>query len=92
MIYLLDANVLIDANRDYLSIDRVREFWDWLLDVGEQGRVKIPIEIYEEIREGNIKDDGETGRIDLLARWAKETRVSDALLLNEDVDESLVRE
>ena len=30
VLYLLDANVLIDANRDYYPIHRVPEFWDWL--------------------------------------------------------------
>ena len=49
MLCLLDANVLIDANRDYYPIERVPEFWDWLVEMGELGRVKIPLEIYEEI-------------------------------------------
>ena len=49
VLYLLDANVLIDANRDYYPIERVPEFWDWLVEMGELGRVKIPLEIYEEI-------------------------------------------
>ena len=48
-LYLLDANVLIDANRDYYPIERVPEFWDWLAAMGRLGRVKIPQEIYEEI-------------------------------------------
>jgi hypothetical protein len=90
LIYLLDANALIDANRDYYPIDRVPEFWEWLVDAGTRGLVKIPIEIYEEIRDGHVKPDKETGRIDLLTRWAKESSVSDALLLKEDVNESLV--
>ena len=49
MLYLLDANVLIDANRDYYPIARVPEFWDWLLEMGRLGRIKIPLEIYEEV-------------------------------------------
>ena len=49
MLYLLDANVLIDANRDYYPIERVPEFWDWLIEKGELGHVKVPVEIYEEI-------------------------------------------
>ena len=49
MLYLLDANVLIDANRDYYPIGRVPEFWDWLAAMGDLGRVKIPQETYEEI-------------------------------------------
>ena len=53
MLYLLDANALIDANRDYYPIDRVPEFWDWLVAKGERGQVKIPLEIYEEVTDGN---------------------------------------
>lgn len=82
MLYLLDANVLIDANRDYYPISRVQEFWDWLVYMGEQGRVKIPIEVYEEIKEGNDKDD--------LAIWTKKNKTETALLFNEEVDVSLV--
>ncbi|MBU0679883.1 MAG: DUF4411 family protein [Proteobacteria bacterium] len=73
--YLLDANVLIDSNRDYYPLSRVPEFWEWLLYYGQQGQVKIPIEIYEEIKDGN--DD--------LAAWMKQEDVKNALLLNEDV-------
>lgn len=49
MLYLLDANVLIDANRDYYPIERVPEFWDWLVSQGLQGVVKIPIDMYADI-------------------------------------------
>ena len=80
MLYLLDANVLIDANRDYYSISRVPEFWDWLIDAGSNGLVKIPIEVYEEIKEGK----------DILAAWAKQEHVISALLFDEDCDISLV--
>ena len=41
MINLLDANVLIDANRDYYPIERVPEFWEWLAAMGEQGLVRF---------------------------------------------------
>lgn len=49
MLYLLDANVLIDANRDYYPIARVLEFWEWLLETGRLNRIKVPHEIYEEV-------------------------------------------
>jgi len=52
MMYLLDANVLIDAERDYYPMSRVPEFWDWLLHVAESGQVKIPIEVFEEVAHG----------------------------------------
>lgn len=80
MLYLLDANVLIDANRDYYGIDRVPEFWEWLKYQGSKGTVRMPIEVYEEIRVG--KDD--------LANWAKRKEVKESLLLAEEVDVELV--
>ncbi len=83
MIYLLDANVLIDANRDYYPIDSVQEFWDWLVFQGNQGNVKIPAEIYEELKNGSSEDQ--------LTVWAKNKVVEDALLLDEDPDPELVQ-
>lgn len=80
MLFLLDANVLIDANRDYYPIERVPEFWDWLVHHGEQDNVKIPLEIYEEIKDGNDK----------LAVWSKDTDVKSALLLDEEVNVDMV--
>lgn len=81
MLYLLDANVLIDANRDYYPIDRVPEFWEWLIHVGTNGQVKIPRETFEEIKAGK----------DALAEWAKRSDVEAALLLEEEVDPAAVR-
>ncbi len=50
--YLLDANVLIDADKLYYSIDRVPEYWAWLLHHASAGHVKVPIEIYNEVKVG----------------------------------------
>lgn len=72
MLYLLDANVLIDANRDYYPIERVPEFWQWLLHHAQSDRVKIPAEIHDEVKRGN--DD--------LAQWVKEREIKDALVLD----------
>lgn len=80
MLYMLDANVLIDANRDYYPIGRVPEFWEWIVHNGTKGHVKIPIEVYEEIKDGK----------DNLAKWAKDPEVNEALLLNEESDPSIV--
>ena len=84
MLYFLDANVLIDANRDYYPIERVPEFWDWLVEMGELGRVKIPLEIYEEI----VLPLPPPSRMDMLVDWLTNHR--DALLLEEQVQENLV--
>ncbi len=83
MLYLLDANVLIDASRDYYQFDRVPEFWEWLVEAGANGHVKIPLEVYEEIKDGKSNEDA-------LATWAKDKAVEDALLLQEESDPKLV--
>ena len=79
MLYLLDANFLIDAKRDYYPIHRIPEFWDWLAYLGEQGIVKVPREVYEKVTDA--KDDD-------LADWLRINR--DALLFDEDADPQLV--
>ena len=71
MLYLLDANVFITAERDYYSLDRVPEFWDWLIHMGRTGRIKTPQEIYDEVVDGK----GE------LVEWMKDNQA--ALLLDE---------
>ena len=86
MIYLLDANTLIDAKRDYFEFERVPEFWEWLEHQGAKGNIKIPIEIYEEFEEARKAD----GKRDELAEWAANPEVRDALLLDEEADPTLV--
>lgn len=49
MLYLLDANVLIDANRDYYPLDRVPEFWEWLEHQGRAGAAAVCREISAEL-------------------------------------------
>lgn len=80
MLYLIDANVLIDAHRDYYPLDRVPEFWDWLLYHAETGAIKLPIEIYEEIV------DGEGPLVD----WLETIEVRTAIVLQADVDPAIV--
>ncbi|MEX0943615.1 MAG: DUF4411 family protein [Pseudomonadales bacterium] len=86
MLYLLDANTLIDAKRDYYPIDRIPEFWDWLIFKGEEGHIKIPVEVYEEFSDTKDKD----GNKDLLAEWAEQAEVKDALLFSEEAGQDLV--
>ncbi len=78
MLYLLDANVLIEANRQYYPLPRVPEFWEWLVHVGEQAQVKVPLEFYEEVIVGT----------DALASWLKNHKRQ--MLLNEEVRVELV--
>lgn len=86
MLYLLDANTLIDAKRDYFQIERVPEFWDWLQNQGEIGNIKVPLEIYEEFEEARKAD----GSRDELSEWAANPEIREALLLAEDADPGMV--
>ena len=80
--YLLDANVLIAANRDYYPIGRVPEFWEWLVGMGERGNVKVPEEIYEEIIYPRPTQP------DALVEWMTAKR--DTMVLGETVLQDLV--
>lgn len=77
MVYLLDANVLITASNSYYALDQVPEYWEWLVYNGNEGNIKIPQEIFEEITVGR-KDD-------LLVDWIKDALVETSLLLKEEV-------
>jgi len=88
VLFLLDANSLIDAKRDYYGIKQVPEFWDWLIHKGKQGYVKIPVEVWEEFADKADSD----GKKDELASWSERTDVRDALLLDEEAEPDLVDE
>jgi hypothetical protein len=81
LLHLLDANVLITANRLYYPLERVPEFWDWLVHMGQTGQIKMPLELVEEIRD----------RSDDLADWMSDHDHLDALLLAKDADLALVQ-
>lgn len=85
MLYLLDANVLITAHNLYYPVNGVPEFWAWLRHMGAQGTIKIPIEIFEEIKDGGHDDEK-----DLLFAWIKEDETKAALLFDEEADVDLV--
>jgi hypothetical protein len=85
MLYLLDANVLITAHNSYYPVDSVPEFWAWLVHKGSTGDLKVPLEMYEEVKEGG-KDDEK----DPLLAWIKTQDVKTAILLDEAADPALV--
>lgn len=86
MLYLLDANVLITASNLYYPLNAVPEFWDWILHVAESGKVKIPVECFDEVKAGNRRDER-----DLLFSWIQDPANKQALLLDEEVDATLVQ-
>ncbi|HST46292.1 DUF4411 family protein [Jatrophihabitans sp.] len=59
--YLLDANVLIDAKNRYFAFDIVPAFWDWLAAQHSAGKVFIVQAVHDEIVSGG----------DELANWVK---------------------
>jgi hypothetical protein len=72
-LYLLDANILIRAHEDYYPLDRIPQFWAWLLDQGTANIVKLPRPIFNEVK----PPPG------ILADWIKQPAVKEALVLNE---------
>lgn len=81
MLYLLDASTLIRANADYYPLERIPHFWQWLIECGRAGRVKIPNEIADEVTAGR----------DEVADWLKGQDAKAALRLAERVDVSSLR-
>lgn len=82
MLYLLDANVLITSANGLFQLDRVPQFWAWVEAMGRSGQIAVPLEIWEEVKDG--KDE--------LAAWARSDEVKDALLLREEADPRVVGE
>jgi hypothetical protein len=82
LLYLLDADVLIRADRLYYPPNRFPIFWSWLIHMGTNGSVKVPREQYEEVANGK----------GALVDWLKTVKVKGALLLGEEADPVLVAE
>lgn len=76
MLYLLDANTLINAHRTWYALKRVPEFWRWILHHAEAGTVKMSSEIFAEVEGGT----------DELAAWMKVADHKRALRLPEEAD------
>lgn len=84
ILYILDANVLIDAHNKYYAVNMVPEFWDWLIDCAAKGVLGMPLETFEEVRGGS------DAKHDLLNEWLLRADVVDVLVLKEDVDPATV--
>ena len=71
MTFYLDASAVINAKNYHYQLDRVPEFWDWIVFHAEAGNIKFPREIYDEI----LRQDDE------LKTWAQQNR--DDLLIDD---------
>jgi len=85
--HLLDANVLITAHSQYYPIDQVPQFWAWLKQMGQNGEIKMPAEILDEIKDGSTDEEA-----DALYAWISDDDNRQALLLNEEPDPALVQQ
>lgn len=85
--FLLDANVLITAHNTYYNIGQIPEFWEWLKHMGEIAQLKMPQEIYDEIKDGS-KDD----EVDALYAWISDDDNKAAILLDEMADPAIVKQ
>jgi hypothetical protein len=72
-LYLLDANVLIRAHEDYYPVDRIPQYWTWLLEKAAAGIIKMPRRIFDEV----------TPPPGPFADWLKQPTVRDTLVLKE---------
>jgi Domain of unknown function (DUF4411) len=81
LIYLFDANTLIQAKNEYYPIEHIPQFWDWIVEQGNAGHIKIPYEIFDEI--AAYTDD--------LSGWITQAEIKSALLLDETVDPALLQ-
>jgi hypothetical protein len=79
-LYLLDANVLIQAHEDYYPVDRIPQFWTWLLDMAGLNIIKVPRVIFDEV----MPPPGP------LADWVKQKNVRDLMILSEPIARATV--
>jgi len=81
VLHLFDANVLITASNTYYPIDQIPEFWDWVDHQATAGRIKLPVEILDEVLAGSKKEDP-------LLAWMTDHK--DVLRLKETADPRIV--
>lgn len=82
-LYLLDANVLITAQNQYYPIDMVPEFWDWIMHMADSNRIKMPIETFEEVKDGHEGD---------LFGWINAAGLEERLVLAEEIQAEIVQQ
>ena len=50
--YLIDANVLIEANRRYYSLDFAPKFWNFLIESTKEEKIISIDRVFDEIKKG----------------------------------------
>jgi hypothetical protein len=80
LLYLIDANCLIQAEEDYYGFDQVPQFWDWLFKQCEAATIKMPLEIWQEV----------SGSRTRLGQWINDANVKAVLILDEEADRGVL--
>ncbi|MBC9209587.1 DUF4411 family protein [Roseomonas aerophila] len=81
-LYLLDANVFIRADADYYPLDRIPGFWAWLHGMADAGKIKTPLEIYDEVAKSS----------DQLGQWLRQPDIRKAIILPEPTNPATVEQ
>lgn len=82
MLHLFDANVLITASNTYYPLDQIPEFWEWVQHQANEGNIKLPVEMLDEVLAGSKNDDPLLG-------WVKANK--NVLRLDEAADPGVVQ-
>jgi len=80
-LYLIDANAPIRANGDFYDLQRIPQFWEWLLVQADGGKVKMPREVYDEVSQSP----------DLLGQWMRQPEVRRVMVLDEATNRAKVQ-
>lgn len=75
-VYVLDANTFIQAARQYYAFDLAPAFWNHLIRLASEGRIRSIDRIRQELERGN----------DELAEWIKSGNLRDAFVSTSDDD------
>lgn len=79
--YILDTSLFIQAKRSYYAFDIARSFWDYLVQLANQGIITSIDKVYDEIERG--KDDlYEWAQQKLPSQFFCDTDNSPGLLIN----------
>ena len=81
MVYLLDANVFIEAENSYYMSEFCPAFWDWLVRENQRGIVYSIQHVGDELQKGNDK----------LAYWAKQQGNEFFLPIDSSIHAALVQ-
>ena len=71
MLYLLDTSVLIDAKNKYYPLERIPQFWNWLVYQSLAGHIKLPPQVIGEVLG---PDRAAEEPVDTLAEWVQTNR------------------